>query len=373
MLAERILLIISSMALGGAQRVLAHMANYWAEKGKGITVMTLDGATECPIFPINQKVSLIPLGVSRYSRNFVEGIINNIKRIHLIRKAIKGTNAEVIISFLDTTNILTLLAVGSGTVPVIVTEMSDPAQVPISWSWRALRRLTYFRANGIGVVTPKAKDYFPPNLQKRIAIIPNPVVLEQNLPSCQENPPIPSPMILYAGRLAEEKRIDLLLQAFHLLKEKHTEWTLGIIGDGPLRQSLEYLRDELRLKERVYFFGLVENPQYFLQQADIFVLCSRYEGFPLALAEAMACGLPVIATEYHYGVKEIITDGVNGLIVPPEDRESLSLALDRLMSNPEERERLGRRAREVAKRFSLEKVMRLWETLIDGVVSGKGK
>jgi glycosyltransferase involved in cell wall biosynthesis len=153
--------------------------------------------------------------------------------------------------------------------------------------------------------------------------------------------------------------------AFAQLKERHPNWNLTILGEGPLRQVLESLRDQLGLTSRVFLLGYVRDTYYYLKKADLFVMCSRFEGFPNALCEAMACGIPVISTDCPSGPREIIRSGENGLLVQPEDVNALALAMDSLMSDEKERKRLGSRAVEVIERFSLEKIMRMWEEVLD--------
>ncbi len=277
-LTDGILLIISSLSLGGAQRVLTGMANFWAQRGKTVTIATFQSVAEKPLFPLEKTITLLPLGLMSRSGSSVEGLYNNFRRIRIVRNLIRKQKPQVVISFLDTTNVLTLLAARGLDVPVIVTEMSDPAQVPLASLWKLLRLITYRWAQGIGVVTSKARDYFPSALRERIAVIPNPVILEKQPPI---NPvPFPAPAVIYFGRLAAEKRVELLLQAFALLTTKYPEWRLVIIGDGPMRNLLESLRDELALGDRVVFLGLVESPHSLLPTCSFCVLVLRGSRFP---------------------------------------------------------------------------------------------
>jgi glycosyltransferase involved in cell wall biosynthesis len=143
------------------------------------------------------------------------------------------------------------------------------------------------------------------------------------------------------GRLHPQKGFDLLLEAFSRIKDQYPDWSLTILGDGPLREQIESLRDELGLKGRVHLPGAVKNPHQVLKQAELFVLSSRREGFSLALLDAMSYGLPVVAFDCRSGPREIIRDGVDGVLVPPEDVGAMAEALGRLMSDESERNRLA--------------------------------
>jgi GalNAc-alpha-(1->4)-GalNAc-alpha-(1->3)-diNAcBac-PP-undecaprenol alpha-1,4-N-acetyl-D-galactosaminyltransferase len=226
-----------------------------------------------------------------------------------------------------------------------------------------LRLWTYPRADQTVVLNQKAKSYFPARIQEQTTIIPNPVLLEGDENGDDE--PFSGSVIVAMGRLTEEKRIEDLLRAFALLKDQNPEWNLKIMGDGPLRSELEFMRDSLGLQQRVDFLGVVKDPYSVLRRADLFVLPSRFEGFPLALCEAMACGLPVISTEYHDGVRDIIDDGVNGVLVPVGEIKTMSLAMNRLMGDENERKRLGAKAVDILHQFGLEKIMGTWEGLIE--------
>jgi glycosyltransferase involved in cell wall biosynthesis len=168
--------------------------------------------------------------------------------------------------------------------------------------------------------------------------------------------------------LEPEKGFDLLLRAFTQCAEAHQDWTLDIFGEGSERARLLALANELRVADRVRLPGAVKDPEKMLRQADFFVLSSRYEGFPMALLEAMACGLPVVSFDCHSGPREMIQNGVNGLLVPPNDVNALAKAMAHLMGNADERKRLGERATAVSEKFSLAKVTQMWRSLLESVV-----
>ncbi|MCH2244480.1 MAG: glycosyltransferase, partial [Crocosphaera sp.] len=144
-------------------------------------------------------------------------------------------------------------------------------------------------------------------------------------------------------------------------------WSLIILGEGSFRSELECLSQSLDIVNSVHFLGRVKNPYEYLQQADIFVMSSRFEGFPNALCEAMACGLPVISTDCPSGPPEIIRDGIDGILVKNEDIEALAKAMTTLISDEEKRQKLGNAAKEITQRFDLDKIMGMWGSELNNV------
>ena len=359
----RCTLIIYSLTSGGAERVISSMANYWAAKGWRINLLTFDDGTDPPFYALDSQICHIPLGIAGYSPNSILGLLNNLARIQPLRTAIIKSKPNVVISFMHQTNELVLLATRWLNIPVIVSERNDPARQTISRIWTQLRQWTYPFADRIVVQTKRAGNYFSTKLQERIIVIPNPVLLppdEKNLSGKR----LGDRSLIAMGRLVPQKGFDLLLEAMAKLKNSYPEWRLTILGEGELRSQLESLRDELGLGDRVHLLGRVKNPDEFLQQADIFIMSSRFEGFPNALCEAMACGLAVISTDCPNGPREIIRDGVDGILVPNEDISALATAMERLMYDEKERRSLGDRAKKITESFGLEKMMSMWELLI---------
>jgi GalNAc-alpha-(1->4)-GalNAc-alpha-(1->3)-diNAcBac-PP-undecaprenol alpha-1,4-N-acetyl-D-galactosaminyltransferase len=140
------------------------------------------------------------------------------------------------------------------------------------------------------------------------------------------------------------------------------------MGEGPERKTLEALATELGIARKVHWMGVVAEPEKVLNQAGIFVLSSRYEGFPNVILEAMSCGLPVVSFDCPTGPREIIREGIDGILVQAQDLDGLTAAMDRLMSDETERLRLGARATEVTDRFSLARIMAMWEDLLRRLV-----
>ena len=267
-----------------------------------------------------------------------------------------------VVSFTDKMNVLTLLASWSAPWQVVIAERNDPRHQSLGPVWEWLRRRTYPRCQA-WVVQTEAVARFARVLagQRPVVVIPNAVAP----PAAAIPPPEQRPTrIVGIGRLSPEKGFDVLVRAFARIAPWYPDWTLQILGTGPQRGELEDLADSLGVRDNVRLAGWVDQPESALLESGVFVLPSRYEGFPNALLEAMACGLPCIASACDSGPAEIIRDGVDGLLVPPENVDALADALRQLVSDEAKRARLGRRAVEVTSRFSREAFFARWEEVL---------
>jgi GalNAc-alpha-(1->4)-GalNAc-alpha-(1->3)-diNAcBac-PP-undecaprenol alpha-1,4-N-acetyl-D-galactosaminyltransferase len=362
-------LIIATLEAGGAERVLSIMANYWAKKGHQITIITLS-VSETDFFYIHPDIRRIALDKMSISINPTQAILGNFQRVQRLRQAILASRPQAIISFIDKVNILTLLACIGVRIPVIISERTDPRHYSIGRIWSGLRRLLYPHSSALVVQSEAVRGWARGFLRdSMIHTIPNPVTPPTDA-ECQDSEWAallpPGPIIAALGRLCAEKGFDLLLKAAAQVLKSHSDWTLIIIGEGMERENLERLAAGLDISHRVRFLGFVPEPMRLLPRADLFVLSSRFEGFPNALLEAMACGLPVISTDCS-GARAIIRNGVDGILVPVEDEDALAAAMKHLISDEKERACLASRAPEVALRFGTDHVMGIWHELLTDV------
>lgn len=358
----RLTFIIASLDVGGAQRALTAMLNYWSRQGKYDISLLVLGGKRRPAYTLNPTIAVSWLGLDGNTDGLLEKIVRNVQRISVLRKAISLRRPDVVVSFQDVTNIYSLLACVGLNTPVVCAERIHPEYHHIGTVWSALRKRLYPRAAAIAVQGMSIGDWFGPSLQEKITVIPNSVPD----PGCSKNvhKSVENPLALAVGRLHRQKGFDLLLRAFARLHGQHPEWRLRLVGDGPERNSLEELVQNLGIAGLVEFSGETKDVATHMRQASLYVFPSRYEGFPNALVEGMACGLPVVATDSPGCVGEIIQDGENGILVESENVDALTGALSRLMGDVDLRERLAERARGVLVTYSEDRIMSLWDTLI---------
>lgn len=359
----RITCVVSSLGTGGAERVLAMLASAWADGGQQVTVLTLDDGREPPRQPLAGNVVHRALAVAATSTSAWEAVRNNVRRLRTIRAALRASRPDVIVSFGDQTNVLVLVASAALGVPVVVSERTSPDHHEIGGWWRLLRRRAYPRAARVVVQTARTADAVRTWAGGRIAVLPNPVRPATAIAGRGD-----AREIVSVGRLVPSKAFDVLLRAFALASPSLREWRLTIVGDGPERPSLERLAVELGVADRVTFAGYVPAPEAALQRAALFVTTTRYEGFPNALAEAMASGLPVIATDCPAGPRELTLGGEAGVLVPVDAVDAVAAAMRRLGSDAAERARLGAAARAAMAPFEASRVVAQWQRLLLDVV-----
>jgi len=362
----KILLLSSSMRCGGAERVLSMLANYWAETGHDIVLVTLDRG-ELSFFPLSEKIERIGL-LSTLNESSLR-ILRKIKGLWQLRKIIKSKSPDIIISFQHLVNVTAIVSSAFLHIPVIVSERNTlnrdlPSHIPF------LVKKFYPFASAVVVQTDRVGDWFRQNRIKcKIELIENPVVMNEK-EKILDHPTIviKKPAIVALGSLTQQKGFDRLIQIFYSASKSHPDAHLYIIGEGTKRNTLEKLTEELGIKDKVFLTGYVESPERLLKEADVFAFTSYYEGFPNALLEAMCLGLPVISFDVESGPAEMILDMENGVLVRDGDIEKYAEMLNMLLEDKNLRKKLGHKACKLKEKYNIKNIASKWENLMGSII-----
>lgn len=367
-----ILFFVSSMHAGGAERVAATLTGGWVQAGHQVTLAPSFTGKGKLFYPLDPRVRIewVADRLGRFARTPLAPLV----KLRAMRRLVHETRPDVIVSFLTNVNVMVLMATWGMSVPVIVCERTNPAvSTSATPRLQQLRRRLYPRA---AMVAVQAEASLAPMLHrvpglKRVAVIPNPLPPEMPAPRPVDTAPDAARRrrLVAMGRFVPSKRYAGLVDVFSRLAARFPDWELVIWGDGPLRYELEAKVAAAGLQERVRLPGRTSAPWQELLASDLFVLTSEVEGFPNALIEAMALGLPCVSVDCPSGPREITRAGEDALLVPLHDSDALESALARLMGDPEERARLGAQgARSVRERYGLEHVLEHWDGLFKEVL-----
>lgn len=353
--------------MGGAERVTTNLANHWAGKGWRVMVATMTIGKR-DFYSLHPAIERIQLGIARDSRNWMSAVVNNVRSICEVRKLLNSWQPDVAIGMMTTANVLLALAGWKLQMLRVGSERTHPPMVPLGEMWERLRAFNYGKLNAIVSLTESSAEWIRLRTSARhVAVIGNPILWPlptvQPVRDCGEWIHSERHVLLAAGRLAEEKGFDLLLRAFLRIAPDLPDWDLVIIGEGPQRIVLESQVQNLGLCGRVKLPGQVGNMSDWYAAADIFVMSSRFEGFPNTLAEAMSYGLPAVSFDCPTGPSDIIRNEVDGLLVPHMDVNALAQALAHLMRDEGLRVLMAQRALDARDRFAVERVAGMWEKL----------
>lgn len=345
---------------GGAERVISILSNALCTMGHQVEILLY---YDRPIFyKINESVLV-------HSDEEVIGKSGVLKHIRWRRKYIKEKNPDVVISFLAPFNMINIVAMAGLKIPLIVADRNDPKKVPGNFVVRKVRDFLYRFANGIVLQNDTNKKYFSKTVQKKSAVIFNPLDLgayEAAALACEEKKEEKKKEIVSVARVIEQKNPMMLLNAFSRISDKYPDYKLVFYGDGDMRQLVLSKAEELGLADRVKAPGSEKNIFEKIKDSELFVMTSDYEGMPNALIEAMCIGLPCISTKVS-GAVDVIEDGKNGLLIDCRNEDALVEAMDRMLSDSELRETCAKNASKLAELLRTDIITNQWLDFIKTV------
>lgn len=346
------LFVAPGMLFGGAERVMSILANEWGKSN--VESMILVTETEAiSKYPLSDKVTIIGCHEEKERARIPQFTV-----IKKVRDICKEWQPDVVISFYNDLCALTALAITGLHIPLLYSERNDPNRTNQRWIDRLYRKIVEHMADKIVFQTAGAQRCYPKSVQEKSTVILNPVNTN-GFPShdfsCEKSE------IVSVGRLEAQKNQKLLIDAFELIASDFPEYQLTIYGEGSLRKELEEYIKAKGLQERVFLPGNKNNIQEHIKDASLFVLSSDYEGIPNALIESMAIGLPCVSTDCSPGgARELIKEGVNGLITPCGDAKKLSSAMRMMLSNKAYATSCGTEALKIRKKTDVKKISEDW-------------
>lgn len=361
----KILVVLPNLQRGGAERVVSLLTQEWAKQHD--VVMVLFDGRDAAYAHGGRLIDLErPPAKAQIAR-----AAQWLMRAELLRRVIRREDPDHIFSFLEIANFPTILAsAASGTLSrLAVSVRNNPQQFPAGQ--RLLMPVLYRMPRQVVAVSAGVAERLEGVFglpSERISVIPNPLDMSL-IEAGRREPPARTAMpqgrrfILGVGRLVHQKGFDLLIEAYSRVSPDF-DVDLVILGEGPERPALESLVRDLGLTHRVFLPGATTNPFAFMARAQVFVLSSRFEGWPNALVEAMATGVAVAAFDCPCGPSEIIEDRVSGAIVAAQDPGGLAEAVKELLAKDGLRASYGQRAEAAVSKYTVEGVAGQWLRLV---------
>ena len=357
--------------VGGVERMSIMLMNEMIERGHEAHIISLDKENAVPFYKMHKatKWHRIDIGDPAQKASLKTKLCRMIK----FRQIVSESKPDVIIGFQDGAFLSARIYTLFMGVPVIAAERNAPDrfQYLSTGKYKKLIFKTFRLATRITVQCPSYITGYPKFLKNKISVIPNPVPPavkgELAQPKGNDNE---TKYLLSVGRLGHQKNYPILLKAFQKIYQECSSWKLRIIGDGNQRKLLQFYINEHNLKDYVELCGEAKNVSKYYKSSHLFCLPSLWEGFPNALAEAMAHGLPSVGFEKCSGVSDLIKHGYNGKLAQNiDDANSLATELKELMNNPELRQSMGQNAMQHVKQFEPKTVFDQWESLFKSIGS----
>ncbi len=347
---------------GGVERMAVTTMNAMVQRGHEVSLFTWDHASARAFYPMRDEIRWHRLDMGDPAR--VVSPRQRLARMRRFRAVTLKPRPDAVIAFQHGPFLFAALSAAGTKVPVVLSERNAPDLLDHTRAGR--HRAAIFQtmrlARAITVQFPGYVGRYPAYLRNRITVIPNPVQRVKAFASPEADRP--QRIILSVGRLSYQKNLGVLLRAFSSVADRHPEWLLRIVGSGEERDSLAHLARELGVQDRVRFAAATKDIAAEYLGADFFCLPSRFEGFPNALAEAMAHGLPGVGFQGCAGVNELIAPGRNGLLAEGNgDPVTLAETLETIMADAAMRQRLGRAARHIVDEYEPARVYDAWEAL----------
>jgi len=380
----KLLIIHRSFALvGGAERVIIDKANYLSQEGHQLMLVSYEQGQHPLPYELDANVQYEDLDcrfftLSKYS--VFERMYHFFRLKRKFKRELHNVinifNPDVVVLASDWQKLINSVVDAAGTIPVIAefhnaydyimrkVGVSENSIKKYTSRWYSMRTLKGLRRCAKMVVLTESDARCWRQHFDNVCVIPNPVTI---YPDVVDDIPKDNGRIIFVGRFNYEKRIDRLVMAFSMIADRYPMWHVDIFGEGNEKQNLLRLIKKMNLENRVIIHEPTREIYDEYKRSEMLVLCSEHEARPLVLVEAMSCGIPCVSLDCPYGPREIITDGVTGLLAHDGDIEDLARKIEWMIVHEDERKKMGRNAREDAAKYKMSVIMQDWEQLYLGV------
>lgn len=360
---RKIVFHLNNLELGGVQRVVTTLAGFFAENGDQVFLATEWVAPQ--EFVINKKIKRVHVGLSEEQESKGK-LTKALYRIKNLRDFIKKEKPDIVLAFSTKNNYRAIMATIFTKIPVIISIRNNPFQHYNNWKDKMRISLLLTKAEGTVFQTEGAKSFFPAKIQKKSRVILNPINPKYlNRPAPEKR----RKAVVHSGRLEDYKNQLMLIEAFMPVHERYPDYKLEIYGGDSKDGTKELLEESIKKHgagDYVLLLGPSDKLEEQLIDAAAYAFSSNYEGLPNVLMEAMALGIPVVATDCPCGgPKTLIEHEVNGLLVPINDSKAMAEGLLRLLDDKEFAERLGTQARKLGENANTKVICEQWSTYID--------
>ncbi len=364
---------------GGVERVLTLKANYFAEHyGYDITIILTEGKGKPLFYPLSDKVKIVNLDINfeeLWHCSFAKKIVLYLKKQIEYKKKVKEElmrlRPDITVSMLRREiNFINNIHDGSKKIGELHINRANYRNFSASdanfvknifarfWSNNLLGHLR--KLNRLVVLTEKDREAW--HELDNVEAIPNPLPFDVCNISNQE-----SKQLLLVGRYSHEKGIDLMLEAWAKLQGKCSDWTLDIFGDGDREPYILQAKQLGIDMSRCHLNGRTDDVRREYANSAMLVCTSRFEGFGMVIAEAMACGLPVVSFDCPWGPRSIISDGEDGTLVTNGNVEELTKSILKMVNDSELRHEMSMKAEENIKRFNIDNIAEKWRLLFESL------
>ena len=351
----KILMVITGMKSGGAERVMATLCNELSKRNQVRLLVLKNKESD---YEISDRIEFIAGNIKRQ---------NVFQSVDFVKEQIEEWKPNVVLSFMTKTNIIAIIAKEKAEVKTKLVIAERANLYNAKFYLKLVRKFLYRKVDGCVFQTKLAQEYYSNILNCSSRVIRNPLTPEFKVEQFEGNR---TEKIVCTGRLSIEKNQKLLIDSFLLISKKYPQINVEIYGEGPLHKKLQKYINRLGLSKRVRLMGRKDNIQDYIKDAKIFILPSNSEGMPNALLEAMALGIPSIATDCPIGgPKEIIVNEENGILIPMNNKEELAKAIDKIITNEEFSNKISRNARNVINDFETVKVCSEWEEYLKKIAN----